>query len=393
MDKRRLAILGSTGSIGVQALDVVGRHRDMFDIQLLTANNNSHLLIQQAIEFNAACVIIANEELYTEVYNALNPHGINVFAGMSSIIDAMSTAENIDMVLSAMVGFCGLEPTLAALRSGKAVAIANKEPLVAAGRIIMETARENHAAIIPVDSEHSAIFQSLQGAHSPIERIFLTASGGPFLRTPASELDNVTVADAVNHPRWKMGRKISVDSSTITIDAASMMNKGFEMIEACWLFGVDISQITVVIHPQSVIHSMVSFQDGAVIGQMSLPDMRLPIQYALTYPERMPLDIPRLDFYKLGGFTFSEPDLAKFPCLGLAIDAMKKGGNTPCALNAANETAVAAFLNEEIRFTDIPAVVSRAVDKCSFIKEPDLSAILETDRSVREIAANIIAKR
>ena len=386
MDKRRLAILGSTGSIGVQALDVVGRHRDMFDIQLLTANNNSHLLIQQAIEFNAACVIIANEELYAEVYNALNPHGINVFAGMSSIIDAMSTAENIDMVLSAMVGFCGLEPTLAALRSGKAVAIANKEPLVAAGRIIMETARENHAAIIPVDSEHSAIFQSLQGAHSPIERIFLTASGGPFLRTPASELDNVTVADAVNHPRWKMGRKISVDSST-------MMNKGFEMIEACWLFGVDISQITVVIHPQSVIHSMVSFQDGAVIGQMSLPDMRLPIQYALTYPERMPLDIPRLDFYKLGGFTFSEPDLAKFPCLGLAIDAMKKGGNTPCALNAANETAVAAFLNEEIRFTDIPAVVSRAVDKCSFIKEPDLSAILETDRSVREIAANIIAKR
>lgn len=386
MDKRRLAILGSTGSIGVQALDVVGRHRDMFDIQLLTANNNSHLLIQQAIEFNAACVIIANEELYTEVYNALNPHGINVFAGMSSIIDAMSTAENIDMVLSAMVGFCGLEPTLAALRSGKAVAIANKEPLVAAGRIIMETARENHAAIIPVDSEHSAIFQSLQGAHSPIERIFLTASGGPFLRTPASELDNVTVADAVNHPRWKMGRKISVDSST-------MMNKGFEMIEACWLFGVDISQITVVIHPQSVIHSMVSFQDGAVIGQMSLPDMRLPIQYALTYPERMPLDIPRLDFYKLGGFTFSEPDLAKFPCLGLAIDAMKKGGNTPCALNAANETAVAAFMNEEIRFTDIPAVVSRAVDKCSFIKEPDLSAILETDRSVREIAANIIAKR
>ena len=322
MDKRRLAILGSTGSIGVQALDVVGRHRDMFDIQLLTANNNSHLLIQQAIEFNAACVIIANEELYTEVYNALNPHGINVFAGMSSIIDAMSTAENIDMVLSAMVGFCGLEPTLAALRSGKAVAIANKEPLVAAGRIIMETARENHAAIIPVDSEHSAIFQSLQGAHSPIERIFLTASGGPFLRTPASELDNVTVADAVNHPRWKMGRKISVDSST-------MMNKGFEMIEACWLFGVDISQITVVIHPQSVIHSMVSFQDGAVIGQMSLPDMRLPIQYALTYPERMPLDIPRLDFYKLGGFTFSEPDLAKFPCLGLAIDAMKKGGMRP----------------------------------------------------------------
>ena len=386
MDKRRLAILGSTGSIGVRALAVVDRHRDLFDIQLLTANNNSHLLIQQAIKYDAACVVITNEDLYQEVFDALNPHGINVFAGMNSVIDATSTAENIDMVLSAMVGFCGLEPTLAALRSGKAVAIANKEPLVAAGGIIMKTAQENHAAIIPVDSEHSAIFQSLQGADSPIERIFLTASGGPFLRTPVSELENVTVEEAVNHPRWKMGRKISVDSST-------MMNKGFEMIEACWLFGVDISRITVVIHPQSVIHSMVSFQDGAVIGQMSLPDMRLPIQYALTYPERLPLDIPRLDFYKLGGFTFSEPDQDKFPCLGLAVEAMKKGGNTPCALNAANEEAVTAFLNKQIRFTDIPAVISRTVDKCSFIKEPDLSAIIDTDKAAREIAVNIIAKR
>ncbi len=386
MNKRRLAILGSTGSIGVQALDVVREHRELFDIRLLTAGSNSSLLIRQAIEFDAACAIIADESLYDEVYEALNPHGINVFAGMSSIIDAMATAMDIDLVLSAMVGFRGLEPTLAALRSGKAVAIANKEPLVAAGSIVMQTARDHNAAILPVDSEHSAIFQCLQGAHSPIERIYLTASGGPFLRTPASELEKVTVAEAVNHPRWKMGRKITVDSSTL-------MNKGFEMIEACWLFGVDMSQITVVIHPQSVIHSMVSFQDGAVIGQMSLPDMRLPIQYALTYPERLPLDIPRLDFYKLGGFTFSEPDLDRFPCLRIAIESMRRGGNIPCAMNAANEVAVAAFLNGEIRFTDIPKVISGSIDRCSFIKEPDLGAVLDTDREIRETAADIIAKR
>lgn len=386
MEKRKLAILGSTGSIGVQALSVVREHRDMFDIQLLTANNNSHLLIQQAIEFNAACVVIVNKDLYNEVNEALSPHDINVFAGMESVVDAMKTAENIDMVLSAMVGFCGLEPTLAALRSGKAVAIANKEPLVAAGGIIMRTAMEHKAAIIPVDSEHSAIFQCLQGEHSPIERIFLTASGGPFLRTPASELAYVTVNEAVNHPRWKMGRKITVDSSTL-------MNKGFEMIEACWLFGVDISRITVVIHPQSVIHSMVAFQDGAVLAQMSVPDMRLPIQYALTWPDRKPLDIPRLDFYKLGGFTFSEPDTNKFPCLAIAVEAMKKGGNIPCAMNAANEVAVNAFLNEEIRFTDIPSIVSKCLGKCSFIKEPDLDAIIGTDREIRQMATNMIKER
>lgn len=386
MEKRRIAILGSTGSIGVQALDVVREHRELFDIQLLTAGSNSRLLIQQAIEFNAACAIIADESLYQEVYEALNPHGITVFAGMGSIVDAMATAGNIDLVLSAMVGFRGLEPTLAALRSGKAVAIANKEPLVAAGRLVMQTAREHNAPILPVDSEHSAIFQCLQGQHSPIDRIFLTASGGPFLRTPASELANVTVAEAVNHPRWKMGRKITVDSSTL-------MNKGFEVIEACWLFGVDVSRITVVIHPQSVIHSMVSFQDGAVIGQMSMPDMRLPIQYALTYPERLPLDIPKVDFYKLGGFTFSEPDMDKFPCLGIALEAMKRGGNIPCAMNAANEVAVAAFLDERIRFTDIPAVISRAIEKCPYVKEPDLNAITDTDKATRQYASTLISKR
>ena len=384
--KRRIAILGSTGSIGVQALDVIREHKEMFDVQLLTAGSNSSLLIRQAIEFDAACVIIADESLYDEVYEALNPHGINVFAGMSSIIDAMSSSDNIDMVLSAMVGFRGLEPTLAALRSGKAVAIANKEPLVAAGKIVMQTAREHNTPVLPVDSEHSAIFQALQGEHSPIERIFLTASGGPFLRTPASELAQVTVAEATNHPRWKMGRKITVDSSTL-------MNKGFEMIEACWLFGVDISQITVVIHPQSIIHSMVSFQDGAVMAQMSTPDMRLPIQYAISYPARMPLDIPRLDFYRLGGFTFAEPDTEKFPCLAMAVEAMHRGGNIPCAMNAANEVAVDAFLNGEIKFTDIPAVIRGCIDRCDYVKDPDLNAVLDTDKTVRDLALKLINRQ
>ena len=386
MEKRKIAILGSTGSIGIQALDVIREHRDLFDVQLLTAGSNSSLLIRQAIEFDAACAIIADDSLYDEVYEALNPHGINVFAGMSSIIDAMSTSDNIDMVLSAMVGFRGLEPTLAALRSGKAVAIANKEPLVAAGKIVMQTAREHNAPVLPVDSEHSAIFQALQGEHSPIERIFLTASGGPFLRTPASELAQVTVAEATNHPRWKMGRKITVDSSTL-------MNKGFEMIEACWLFGVDISQITVVIHPQSIIHSMVSFQDGAVMAQMSTPDMRLPIQYALSYPARMPLDIPRLDFYRLGGFTFAEPDTEKFPCLAMAVEAMHRGGNIPCAMNAANEVAVDAFLNGEIKFTDIPAVIRGCIDRCDYVKDPDLNAVLDTDKTVRDLALKLINRQ
>lgn len=386
MGKRRIAILGSTGSIGVQALSVVREHRELFDIQLLTANNNSRLLVQQAIEFNAACAIISNKDLYEEVHEALTPHGINVFAGMESIVDTMATAGNIDMVLCAVTGFCGLEPILAALRSGKAVAIANKEPIVAAGGIIMQTALENNATVLPVDSEHSAIFQCLQGEHSPIERIYLTASGGPFLRTPQSELAYVTAAEAAVHPRWSMGRKISIDSATL-------MNKGFEMIEAGWLFGVDCYKITVVIHPQSIIHSMVSFQDGAVLAQMSSPDMRLPIQYALTWPDRMPLDIPRIDFFKLGGFTFSEPDTGKFPCLSLAMEAMRKGGNIPCAMSAADEVAVEAFMNGAVKFTDIPDIIAACMNRCAFIKDPGLDDIIETDRITRETASAIISGR
>lgn len=385
-EKRRLAILGSTGSIGTQALDVVRNNRDLFDIQLLAAGSNSSLLIRQAVEFSPACVIIADESLYTEVYEALNPHGINVFAGIDSIVDAMATDNSIDMVLAAMTGFCGLMPILAALKSGKAVAIANKEPLVAAGRIVMRTALEHNAPVLPVDSEHSAIFQALQGAGTPIERIFLTASGGPFLRTPASGLGSVTAAEAVSHPRWKMGRKISVDSATL-------MNKGFELIEACRLFDVEPSRVTVVIHPQSVIHSMVSFRDGAVIAQMSTPDMRLPIQYALSYPSRLALDIPRVDFFKIGGFTFSEPDRVKFPCLAIAEEAAMRDGNTPCAMNAADEEAVKAFLNGKIAFTDIPSVVSACISRCSFVKDPDIQTILDTDKATREYAAHIMAKR
>ena len=367
-------------------MDVVRQHPDAFCIEVLTAQNQADLLIRQALEFKPNIVVIGNETHYEKVRDALAHTDTKVFAGAGSIADA-ATCESVDTVVTALLGYAGLQPTMKAIQAGKHIALANKETLVAGGAIVCRAAREQQVAITPIDSEHSAIFQCLAGEYmNPVERIFLTGSGGPFRGKKGEQLQDIKPEQALKHPTWHMGRKISIDSATL-------MNKGLEMIEARWLFGVKPQDIEVVIHPESIVHSMVSFQDGAVIGQMSLPDMRLPIQYALTYPERMPLDIPRLDFYKLGGFTFSEPDLAKFPCLGLAIDAMKKGGNTPCALNAANETAVAAFMNEEIRFTDIPAVVSRAVDKCSFIKEPDLSAILETDRSVREIAANIIAKR
>lgn len=384
MNKRRIAILGSTGSIGMQALDVVRAHPELFEIKLLTAMNNSRLLMEQAKEFSPDTVIIGNEELYQEVFDELDPLDIKVFAGESSITDYMAS-DSIDLILVSVVGFSGLKPILAAIRAGKAVAIANKEPIVAAGKIIMEEAAKYHAPILPVDSEHSAIFQCLQGETAPIETIFLTASGGPFLRTPLSELANVTPKEAVAHPRWSMGRKVSIDSATL-------MNKGFEMIEACHLFGVDQSRVTVVIHPQSIIHSMVSFQDGSVIAQMSMPDMRLPIQYALTYPERQTLDIPKVDFYKLGGLTFSEPDMDKFPCLAIAFEAMKKGGNTPCAMNAADEIAVNAFCEGRIRFTDIPVLIRKCISRCDFVRTPDIDTILQTDSAIREYATNLIYK-
>ena len=381
--KKRIAILGSTGSIGVQALAVVREYRNLFDVRILTANNNWELLVRQALEFKPQCVIISNKEHYDKVFEALDPYEISVFAGNESITDAMSHSDEIDLVLTAMVGFSGLEPTIAAIISGKAVAIANKEPVVAAGRLIMKLAAEHSVSILPVDSEHSAIFQALQGEHSPIENIILTASGGPFFKATPEQMRNISVAEAINHPRWKMGAKISVDSATL-------MNKGFEMIEARWLFGVDPDDIRVVIHPQSIIHSMVSFTDGSIIAQMSSPDMRLPIQYALTYPERLPLDIPRINFAQLAQLTFAEPDIDRFPCLSMAIEAMRISGNTPCAMNAANEVAVDAFIHGRIGFMEIPALVEKGIARAEHITDPTLEEIFMTDKTIREYTSSLI---
>ena len=365
--KRHIAILGSTGSIGTQALDVIGQHPDLFEVELLTANNNSRLLIEQARRFNPASVVICNEDRYEEVFEALDPLDIKVFTGIDSICDLLRSP-SIDIVLTAMVGFSGLRPTIAAIRAGKAIALANKETLVAAGSLVMPLARSCGAPILPVDSEHSAIFQCLQGEHARLEKILLTGSGGPFLHSSKAELAAATRQQALNHPRWKMGAKV-------TIDSASLMNKGLELIEARWLFGVDPADIEVVIHPQSIIHSMVQFSDGCVMAQLSQPDMRLPIQYALSYPQRIDLNTSRLDFAALAQLSFEKPDLDRFPCLQLAYDALEKGGNATCILNGANEVAVAAFLEDRIRFTDIPAVIAQTLERCQFVAEPDLDAI------------------
>lgn len=381
--KKRIAIIGSTGTIGVQALDVIEAHKELFEVTLLSANNNSELLIEQAINHNVRNVVIGNQKLFHSVKEHLAPLGINVMGGNDSITQYISTSTDIDLLLTAMVGFSGLEPTLAGISKGLTVAIANKEPVVAAGEIIMRMAKEHNATILPVDSEHSAIFQALQGEHSPIENIFLTASGGPFLNTPVEELEKVSVAQAINHPRWKMGKKITVDSSTL-------MNKGFEVIEARWLFDVAPHKIKVLVHPESIIHSMVSFSDGSIIAQMNMPDMRLPIQYALTYPKREFLNIPRVDFYKLGALTFNEPDLSKFPLLRIALEALDKGGNTPCILNAANEVAVEAFLQERIKFTEIERIVLKSLEHSEFIAKPTLEEIFHSDRNTREIAQKLI---
>ncbi len=383
MGKKRIAILGSTGTIGVQALDVIRANKELFEVILLCANNNSELLIRQAIEFSAKNVVIGNDSLYNEVKHALSPYGTNVISGNEHISEFISATDQLDFVLTAMVGFSGLRPTLAAIEKGLTVAIANKEPVVAAGKFIMESASRYGATILPVDSEHSAIFQALQGESSPIENIFLTASGGPFLNTPKEQLENVTVEQAINHPRWKMGKKITVDSSTL-------MNKGFELIEARWLFNIDPDKIKIVIHPQSIIHSMVSFSDGSIIAQMNMPDMRLPIQYALTYPQRVYLDIPRVDFSQLGSLTFESPDPSKFPCLTMAIRAISKGGNSPCILNAANEIAVEAFLNREIKYTSIEEIVEKTIVKSHYIENPTLEQIYLSDRQAREIASSFI---
>lgn len=384
-EKRRIAILGSTGSIGRQALDVVRQHRDLFEVELLTANNSSALLIEQAMEFRPGSVVICNEAKYQEVADALQPNDIKVFTGMDSVCSLVG-ADDIDIVLTALVGFSGLRPTISAIKAGKIIALANKETLVAGGSVVMDLARKYNSPILPVDSEHSAIFQCLLGATgNPISRIHLTASGGPFRTWDRDRIAAATKNEALKHPQWTMGAKI-------TIDSATMMNKGFEMIEARWLFDTAPDKINIVVHPQSIIHSMVEFADGAVIAQLGNPDMREPIQFALSFPERLTLNNKKLDFASLQGLTFEEPDMEKFPCLSLAFEAIRKGGNVPCAMNAANEAAVAAFLKDGIRFYDIPEIISACMAGVDFVEKPTVEDLLSTNAQVYRAAAEMCAK-
>lgn len=385
MQKRRIAILGSTGSIGRQALDVISQHRDLFKVELLTANNSSELLIKQAIEFDANSVVICNEDKYKEVAEALEPHYIKTFAGMQSVCDLVS-GDNIDIVLTSMVGFSGLASTVAAVKAGKTIALANKETLVAAGHIVMDLAAKHHARILPVDSEHSAIFQCLMGsAGADIDKIHLTASGGPFRTWSREDIAKATPAQALNHPNWSMGSKI-------TIDSATMMNKGLEIIEARWLFGTPGDKINVVVHPESIIHSMIEYADGSVIAQMGHPDMREAIQFAFSFPERLTLNNKKLNFAELGSLSFYEPNQENFPALRLAYESLAKGGNMACIMNAANEAAVAAFLKGRIGFYDITDVVERCMAEGPFVKNPDLETIFQTNDEAYRLASGIIGK-
>lgn len=382
MKKRQLAILGSTGSIGTQALEVVSEHSDLFEVYALTANNQVDLLINQARKYMPEVVVIANERKYPELKEALEDLPIKVWAGADAIAQ-MVQSEPIDMVLTAMVGYSGLRPTISAIKAGKAIALANKETLVVAGELIMKLAAEHKVPILPVDSEHSAIFQCLTGAYdNPIEKILLTASGGPFRRKTLEELATVTKAQALRHPNWTMGAKI-------TIDSASMMNKGFEMIEAKWLFDVTPDQVQVVVHPQSVIHSMVQFEDGAVIAQLGIPDMKLPIAYAFSFPTRMRSMAPRLDFNQYSTLTFEEPDMERFRNLAFAFEAARQGGNMPCILNAANEVVVAAFLQDRIGFLQMSDVIEQTMRKASFIVNPSYEDYVVTDTEARRLAAEL----
>lgn len=384
MKKRKIAILGSTGSIGRQALEVVAEHPDLFQVELLTANTSAALLAEQALRFDVNQVVLHDERAYRQAKDLLADSMVKVYAGTTAVEGLMETMD-VDVVLSAQVGFSGLEPTLAALRHGKAVALSNKESLVAAGSLVMRTAREHQAPVLPVDSEHSAIFQCLQGQRGSLEKLLLTASGGPFLHHTAEQMRQISKAEALRHPRWNMGEKI-------TIDCATLMNKGLEMIEAHWLFDMAPETIQIVVHPQSIIHSMVQFTDGTVLAQMSNPDMRIPIQYALAYPERPSLSIPRLDFAAMREFTFMEPDLERFPCIRLAYDTLALGGNLPCAMNAANEEAVWAFLREELPFSRIPAVIEQVLSESVRIAEPVLEDIIQTDHLARIKAQEWIYK-
>lgn len=382
MDKRHIAILGSTGSIGRQALDVIGQHQDLFEVELLTANNNADLLISQALEFKPNSVVICNKELYSKVFEALDKEDIKVFAGIESANELVK-GSNIDIVLAALVGFSGVEPTISAIKSGKTIALANKETLVAAGSIITSLSREYGAPILPVDSEHSAIFQSIQGEMAEIEKLLLTASGGPFLNAEINTIMNATRHQALKHPNWSMGAKV-------TIDSASMMNKGLEMIEASWLFNIPPEKIEIVVHPQSIVHSLVQFTDGSLKAQLGAPDMRVPIQYALSYPARLSLNTPRISLPELGQLTFRAPDREKFPAIDLAYHAHKCGGNMACIMNGANEVAVAALLDEKILFGKIPHIIEKTMQKCSFIASPTIEDIYATHKEAMAIASELV---
>jgi len=384
--KKRIAILGSTGSIGTQALEVVEQNPDLFEIDCLTANSNADLLIAQAIKFKPNSVAIADETKYQIVKEALANESIKVFGGYNSIVQLMSL-DTFDLVLTAMVGFSGLEPTLAAIRNKKTIALANKETLVVAGDVVTKLAAENNVAIYPVDSEHSAIFQCLYGEFgNPIEKIILTASGGPFRGKKLEELSSVTRDQALKHPNWTMGAKI-------TIDSATLMNKGLEMIEAKWLFGLSPDQIDVIVHPQSIIHSIVQFEDGSMKAQMGLPDMKLPIQVAMAYPHRIKNNFPRFDFINYPNLTFEKPDLETFQCLTLAKHAMNKGGNLPCIMNAANEEAVAAFLNREIGFLTIAELIEEVMNSATFIATPSIEDYQNSDAEARRMFKENLARK
>ena len=380
---KKIAILGSTGSIGSQALEVIQNHQDNFQVEVLTANNNSDLLIKQAIKYVPNVVVIGNEKKYNNVNEALKQLPIKVYAGYDAISQIVEM-DSIDIVLTAMVGFSGLLPTINAIKSGKNIALANKETLVVAGEIITKLAKENDVNIYPVDSEHSAIFQCMAGEwNNAIEKIILTASGGPFLNYTLKELKKVTIEQALKHPNWCMGNKI-------TIDSATLMNKGLEAIEAKWLFNLEPEQIEVVVHKQSIIHSMVQFEDGSIKAQMGLPDMRLPILYALTYPNRLKSDFKRFSFLDYPNLTFEQPGYNKFKTLALAFEALKKGGNIPCALNAANEIAVENFLSGKISFIQIPEIIENTINKISFAENLNLDDYIKTDKESREIVKSLI---
>lgn len=382
---KRLAILGSTGSIGTQALDVVAAHPEMFEVEVLSAHSNAELIVEQAIKFRPNAIVITNEEKYEEVKSALHLYPIKVFKGSESLNEVVQW-DSVDLVLAAIVGFAGLSSTLAAIDAGKTIALANKETLVVAGELVMQRAAEKKVAIIPVDSEHSAIFQCLVGEHlNTVEKVILTASGGPFIGRKPNYLVNVKASHALQHPNWDMGAKI-------TIDSATLMNKGLEMIEAKWLFGLDNDQIDVVVHPQSIIHSMVQFNDSSIKAQMGLPDMKLPIQYAIAFPQRIQNDFKRLSFKEYNKLTFEEPDYKTFRNLALAKDAMYKGGNTPCILNAANEIAVQAFLSNKVSFIEMSDIIEDAMNNIRHIEHPTLAEYEACDKETRAYAYELVKK-